>query len=396
MKSSLIHHVKHPDSKRLEFFRNHPQLGPKILFFSGGSALKETSEELVHFTHNSIHVMTAMDSGGSSAKLRKAFEMPAIGDLRKRLLALADLSWSGNPAVLQLLSYRLSKQAERRLLQDEIECLKTGSHPLIQAVSEPMRTIIRNFLNHFLEKMPKDFDLRGASIGNLILTSGYLHQRRQLDPVIYLFSQMVHCRGIVRPVTEQCLHLAAELENGDIIVGQHRLTGKEFPPIEHPIRRIFLTRSLKDETPLKIPVTEKIVDLISEAELICYPMGSFYSSLLTNLLPAGTGEAIRANPCPKVFIPNTVHDSEIKGKSLSDLIEILLFYLKKDAPTGISDREVLNLVLLDETYKNYHGPLNREQLKQRGIEVIDRPLISARSHPLIEGKLLVPILLSLV
>ena len=41
---------------------------------------------------------------------------------------------------------------------------------------------------HFFEaERPVDFDLRGASIGNCILTGGYLNYHRKLDPVIYLF-----------------------------------------------------------------------------------------------------------------------------------------------------------------------------------------------------------------
>ena len=395
MKFTISREINRPDPRRLELYRRNPELGPKILFFSGGSSLNETSEELILYTHNSLHIMTAMDSGGSSAQLRDAFDMPAIGDIRKRLLALADRTWSGNPAVLRLFGYRLAKNAAPPLLWREMESLADGEHPLVRSVSEPMRTIIRNFLNQFREQMPPGFDLRGASIGNLILASGYLNQRRQLDPVIYLFSQLVRGRGVVRPVTDHSLHLGAELKNGEIVIGQHLLTGKEHPPLQHPIRRLFLTRSLGDATAVEIPVSEKIVELISEAELICYPMGSFFTSLLANFLPAGIGEAIRANPCPKVFIPNTLPDPELKGKTLPEQVETLLSYLKKDNPQGIADREVLNLVLLDEEWAGYTGLLDRQNLRGRGIEVIDCQLISRLRRPLIDEKFLVPILLSL-
>jgi 2-phospho-L-lactate transferase/gluconeogenesis factor (CofD/UPF0052 family) len=60
-------------------------------------------------------------------------------------------------------------------------------------------------------------------------------------------------------------------------------------------------------------------DLIREAELICYPMGSFYSSLIANLLPKGVGKAVSRNPCPKVFIPNTAN-VKIKGIILFNIL----------------------------------------------------------------------------
>ena len=68
-------------------------------------------------------------------------------------------------------------------------------HELIKGIPDPMRKIIRHHLRMFREQKPRDFDLRGASIGNLILTSGYLENERHLDPVIYIFSHLVRVRG---------------------------------------------------------------------------------------------------------------------------------------------------------------------------------------------------------
>ena len=79
-----------PDLIRIKRYQHLPEFGPNILFFSGGSALNKLSRELKNYTYNSSHLITTFDSGGSSAKLRDAFDMPAIGDLRSRLMALAD------------------------------------------------------------------------------------------------------------------------------------------------------------------------------------------------------------------------------------------------------------------------------------------------------------------
>ena len=67
-----------------------PALGPRLVFFTGGTALRGLSRSLTRYTHNSVHLVTPFDSGGSSAALREAFALPAVGDIRNRLAALAD------------------------------------------------------------------------------------------------------------------------------------------------------------------------------------------------------------------------------------------------------------------------------------------------------------------
>src|SRR5690606_4221563 len=62
-----------PDPVRLARYARAPEIGPTVLFFSGGTALRKTSRVLTEFTHNSVHLITPFDSGGSSAKLRDAF-----------------------------------------------------------------------------------------------------------------------------------------------------------------------------------------------------------------------------------------------------------------------------------------------------------------------------------
>src|SRR5690606_34394834 len=91
-----------PDRVRREQCLREPTPGPRLLFFSGGTALRAISETLTGYTHNSIHLITPFDSGGSSAKLRDAFDMLAVGDLRNRLMALADKTVKGSPDVYSL------------------------------------------------------------------------------------------------------------------------------------------------------------------------------------------------------------------------------------------------------------------------------------------------------
>ena len=384
-----------PELRRLELYRRSPELGPKILFFTGGSALKKTSEELIYYTHNSIHIIPSVDSGGSSAVLRTAFKMPAIGDIRNRLMALADRGLTGNQDIFRLFSFRFPKSGNEESLNDQLLKLTNGTHPMVVRIENPMRQIIQLLVSRFAQAMPEDFDLRGACIGNLILTGGYLDAKRHLDPIIYIFSKLVNVRGHVASMVDRYLHLMTELESGEVIPGQHLLTGKDVPPIESRVRDIYLADTLADPKPMDVAIPEKTKQMIRTADLICYPMGSFFSSVVANLLPPEMGDTIARNPKLKIFVPNTGADPELFGMNLMDQVDTLLYYLKRGTPSGLTDRDLLNVVLVDERSGTYSGELDKAELARRGIQVINCKMVTQRSQPYLDEKLLVPVLLSL-
>ena len=394
MRIKIEREVRVPDPLKLERYRRTPDLGPRILFFSGGTALKKTSSVLAQYTHNSIHIITPFDSGGSSAVIRNKFKMLAVGDIRNRLMALADQSVLGNPAIYKLFAYRLPKDAGEDELRAEFEEMMECKHPLVRDIPAPMRKIIRTHFIQFANFM-EDFNLRGASIGNIILTAGYMTNRRHIDPVIYIFSKLVEVRGVVRPTVNKDLHLAAELEDGTFVVGQHLMTGKESSPIASGIKKLWLAEKLGDSTPCTVRIRKKMKKLINSAELICYPLGSFYSSVVANLLPEGIGSAVSDSRCPKVFTPNTGTDPELKGHSLTHQIQKLLYYLRKDDPENIRVSDVLNFILVDSVNGIYPGGVDKKEINKLGIQVIDCELISKESAPYLDPHLLSQALLSL-
>lgn len=397
-KTWIRREVEIPNHMALARLEKCPELGPKVLFFSGGSALRRASARLVNYTHNSIHVITPFDSGGSSAEIRRAFNMPAVGDIRNRLMALADKSLRGNPEIFALFAHRLPAavpDAEgdgQAPLRHALDLMVRGRHELVARIPDPMRKIVRNHLAMFQQNMPEDFDLSGASIGNLVLAGGYLANRRHLDPVIFMFSNLVQVRGVVRPVVNKNLQLAAELADGSLVVGQHRLTGKQTPKLTSPIARLFLADA--DGRPVEQPIRDKMRTLIQGAELICYPMGSFHSSVLANLLPRGVGQAVARTVCPKVYVPSTGEDPECVGLSVADQVERLAGTLMRDAP-GITVCDVLQFVLVDTAHGRYPGGLDLSRIRNLGVEVIDCPLIGYGPDADIDDRFLVPILLSL-
>jgi len=386
--------VKLPDPVRISRYHRAPELGPEILFFSGGTALNQLSTKLKSFTHNSIHLVTPFDSGGSSAKLRLAFDMPAIGDLRSRMVALADETITGHPEVYRLFTHRLPINEPQKTLALKLVEMAEGRDALVRDIPNPMRRLIRNLLGYFTDQMPDDFDLRGASIGNLVLAGGYLNNHRHLDPIIFLFSKLVSVQGTVRATVNNNLHIAAELANGgDIIVGQHRLTGKEVGPIHSRIKRLMLSSKLDKFEPAEVSVRKKTKALIKNADLICFPPGSFYSSLVANLLPDGVTEAIASNENPKVYVPNLGKDPEQIGMSLKDTVNTLLDYLQHGV-TGAAPSDLLNFVLIDKKNGEYSGPIP-VGLRKKGIEIIDAELITPESAPYYDPVLLSNALLSL-
>jgi 2-phospho-L-lactate transferase/gluconeogenesis factor (CofD/UPF0052 family) len=125
-------------------------------------------------------------------------------------------------------------------------------------------------------------------------------------------------------------------------------------------------------------------------------MGSFYSSIIANLLPKGVGDAIRRVDCPKVYIPNTTPDPEAFGMALPDQVAVLLDYLKRDDPAGIATDQVLNYVAMD--LKASETPRQEREIRKiesMGIRIIDYPIVTRRSSPLIDASPLTDLLLSL-
>jgi CofD-related protein of GAK system len=386
--------VQVPDPVLLARRRRIPELGPRILFFSGGSAIRGVATRLIHYTHNSIHLITPFDSGGSSAVIRRAFNMLAVGDLRNRLMALADHSVRGNPDVFRLFAYRFSRREAPVDLNVRLRAMVDGEDELVAPIPEPTQQIIRSHLEFFQTHVPADFDLRGANVGNLILAGGFLNQNRHFAPVGFLFTQMVGARGIVSPVTEESLHLAARLQDGRTIIGQHLLTGKETAPLTSRIEDVWLVRGPDDPTEVQPVISDTIRRLIRQADLICFPMGSFYSSLIAPLLPVGVGEAIAETDVPKVFIPNAGADPEQIGTSLVDRVQLLARYLRRGHAADRPLTDLVQHVLIDAAQCRSEQESVR-QIRELGLQIIACPLVSQTTGPMLDDDRIVQALVSM-
>lgn len=319
-----------------------PTQGPRIVFFSGGTALNDIAPVLAGMTENATYLVTPFDNGGSSQKLRKALSMPAVGDLRSRLVALA--GGAASSPLAAALAYRLPKGASRLELPRDLVELYTGRHPVMSALGVEHRGFLLTHLRHTVNALPKWFDYRHASIGNLVITGGYLLHGRQFDPVVTELSKRLGIRGQVALSVVDTLQLAVDLADGSQVVGQDRLTGKEHPPIASSVSRIYLHDTIG---PREAHLMDATRVHIAAADVICYPPGSFYSSVLANLLPKGTGQAIANSSAKKVYCPSLGHDPECIGLSLRDQVLALLDVLRADAGPEATVADLLSAVIVD-------------------------------------------------
>ena len=383
-----------PDSVKINRCLGAPEHGPRVLFFSGGSAINGLSQHITAYTHNSIHLITSFDSGGSSAALRQAFDMPGVGDLRQRLLALADQSAPNQRELCQLLQYRLPANKTHDALHRELREITSGQHELMCAIPSEVRRDITHQLETLCKQLPNNFDLRLASLGNLVLAGGYLASGKDMNASLKLFSALINIRGTVRAIVDDSLHLGVHLDNGHTFIGQHLLTGKEHPDISSPVSSIFLSQSPREPNPVTALVNRENSQLIAEANIICYAPGSFYSSLIANLLPDGVADAVGKAPCPKVFIPNLGVDPEQLGMDFSATIQALIKQLRQcsgDKPVS----DLLNYVVIDSDRSRYPYELDLELLDSLGIELLELPLVTSQSAPYYDDERLAQVLLSL-
>ena len=228
----------------------------------------------------------------------------------------------------------------------------------------------------------------------LFRSGGFLNNGRHIDPVIFLFSKLVQVRGIVRPISSEYMHLAATLENGKTVVGQHLLTGREVDPISSPVKELFLTKRIRRPQHAVLPMREKIRRLIASADLICYPVGSFYTSVVANLLVRGVGDVVASLNVPKVYVPNSSVDVEELGLDLASKVETLLYYLHKSCEKKQKGRDLLSHVVLDTE----NGNISLAQVKAiraLGVDVVDLPLASPSSAPLLDPQRIAETLISL-
>lgn len=240
----------------------------------GGTGLYVLLSGLKHLTR--VHltsVVNMSDDGGSSGRLRLAFGILPPGDVRRSLVALSDA-----PEFLsELMQYRFSRGGRA---------------------------------------------LRGHNMGNLLLTA-LTDIQGSMPEAVRSASALLNIRGIVLPVTDDPAHLVARFEDGSVVKGEAAI---DVPRARDP--NLHVMRLWHEPAAHAHPDALAALD---HADVILIGPGDLYSSVATNLIVKGIGEAIRRSPAVKIYIANLMtKPGETAYYSVEDHVAEIVKYLKED------------------------------------------------------------------
>lgn len=208
-------------------------------------------------------IVTVTDDGGSSGRLRQEFGVPAPGDVRNCLVALAE----DEELMTRLFAYRFPGEGP------------TGGH----------------------------------SLGNLFMIA-LSHLTGDFSQAVRLAGEVLRIRGTVLPTTHADVHLVAETANGRLVVGETAIAAAG------PPKRLALS-------PPDAPALPQVLAALREADMVVLGPGSLYTSILPNLLVRGVVEALVESRALKVFVANLVtQPGETNHFTLQDHLQVLQSY----------------------------------------------------------------------
>lgn len=210
-------------------------------------------------------IVTVADDGGSTGRLRRKFHIPAMGDIRNVMIALAE----SETLMGKLMDYRF---------EDEY------------GTSE---------------------DVSGHNLGNLILTAMTQECGSFLEAV-EIIGQFLNVKGRIVPATTQVISLYALMEDDVIVKGEANI-----PSINNHIRKVFYD--------VPVHASPEAVKAIKEADLIIYGIGSVYTSILPNVIIDEIREALQHAKARKLYICNAMtQPGETDGYNMEDHVNALL------------------------------------------------------------------------
>lgn len=236
----------------------------KVVVLGGGTGSSTLLRGLKEFPIDLTAIVSVCDDGRSTGVLREEFNIPAVGDIRRVLVALSETE----PLVMELFNYRFNTTS----------------------------------------------DLDGHTVGNLLLTacSGITGN---LSDGIEALSKVLNLKGKVVPLTEENVILVGEMADGSIVEGEHNITLNK-----KTIKRVFY----KEEP---IP-TKEAVRALEEADLIILSMGSVFTSIIPNLICDEIIQAIDQSKAKIMYVCNMVtQPGETEKFKVSDHVKLLNQYL---------------------------------------------------------------------
>mgnify|MGYP000846748190 FL=1 len=289
----------------------------RVVALGGGTGLSTLLRGLKEYTNKITAVVAVTDDGGSSGRLRQEMGMLPPGDIRDCLVALAD----AEPLMKELFDYRFN-----------------GQGPLAG----------HNFGNLFIAAMS---DITG-----------------DFELAIKESSKVLVVRGCVLPCTLDNCVLGANLEDGNVVMGETSISSSR-----RGIRSVFLEPATCSPLP-------EILEAIEAADVIVLGPGSLYTSVMPNLLVSGVADAIASSNAVKVYVCNVMtQPGETQGYTAQDHLAAIYAHAGADIVDWVI---VNNSPVSDRVLENYcrEGSIpvawDCKALESMGVSVVEAPVIN--------------------
>jgi uncharacterized cofD-like protein len=238
----------------------------RVVVIGGGTGSFTVLSGLKSYPIQITAIITTLDSGGSTGRLRDQLGVLPPGDLRQALVALSDSEkiWR------DLFTYRFDSG-----------------------------------------------DLEGHNFGNIFI-SALEKITGSFESAIDLASYILDTNGNVVPVTVAKSELCAVLENGEIIRGESTIDDSD--NLKARISHLYLD-------PPAFP-NPKALRAIKQADLVVFCPGDLYTSIIPNLLVSDIARVVKTSRAKKVYIPNLVTKrGHTEGFGVKEHVELLESYL---------------------------------------------------------------------
>jgi uncharacterized cofD-like protein len=200
-------------------------------------------------------------------------------------------------------------------LRDELGILPPGDVLKCLLALSPQREIARTLL---LRRFDKDKRLKGHNAGNMLLTM--LSRYTGSFPTgIQALGEILNVRGTILPVTTDRATLVAELTDGTRIFGESAI---DVPRGGQPskIKDVYLVPHHSGHIQAYPPV----IEAIKESDYIIIGPGDLFTSILSNIVVPGVKQAIQETQATLLYVVNIMTKyGETHNYSCTDFIHKL-------------------------------------------------------------------------
>ncbi len=206
-------------------------------------------------------------------------------------------------------------------LRDELGILPPGDILKCVVALSPHHTFARTILQ---KRFEKDARLIGHNAGNMLLTM-LSRYTGSFPSGVAALCEILEAKGTILPVTTDPATLVAELTDGSRIFGEQAIDMPRGHQREK-IRDVFLVPHHSDT----IHVYPPVIKAITAADYILLGPGDLFTSIIPNLVVPGVADALRTSKARLIHIVNLMTKfGETHNFEAPDFVDRLEAYLKR-------------------------------------------------------------------